>query len=84
MNQQPDKSLLSRDRWRLWKLENNELYLYNNDKDGNLQKGPPINYPVEEEDEEEDEEIVEEITLEETETETELTIDLKEIIENIE
>ena len=84
MNQQPDKSLLSRDRWRLWKLENNELYLYNNDTDGNLQKGPPINYPVEEEDEEEDEEIVEEITLEETETETELTIDLKEIIENIE
>ena len=89
MNQEPDKSLLSRDRWILWKLENSELFLYNNDEEGNLQKGPPINYPIEEEDEEDEEEDEEQdeedeqITLEETETETEVKLNLETIIEDI-
>lgn len=45
-NKLPDENLLSRDRWKIWMTEENELYLY-----PNYEKGPPINYPVEELDE---------------------------------
>jgi len=39
----PDFKLLSPDRWMIWTIDNNELFLYNN---GNgLLKGPEIIYP---------------------------------------
>lgn len=47
-----DTGLLSRDRWNIWTIKDNELFLYNN---GDLKKGEPIIYPESESEEENDE-----------------------------
>ena len=60
----PDTNMLSKDRWVVWSIQNNELFLYNN---GEFKKGPDIVYPVEEEVEEADEEELDECEFDDTE-----------------
>lgn len=42
-NMKPDDNLLSKDRWRYWAVEDNELYMIT--ESGGYEKGPTIEYP---------------------------------------
>ena len=52
----PEKKYLSIDRWKIWCIENNELFLYNPNRKAGHVKGPEIVYPPSDSEEEEEDE----------------------------